>query len=133
MTPSPDFRKGTLVPNSCSYAPEPGGSGARQRAAWLYEGLDHLRPLRKQAKLAMLAEARRQRVRINAKTKSTTEVFPRRHAQIAGEVAAGGKARDIAAEADKRRGRHRQSARSVSLDENWSSRCMRLIVMPIPR
>ena len=33
-------------------------SGARQRTGWLYEELDHLRKLRKQAKLAMLAESR---------------------------------------------------------------------------
>lgn len=35
--------------------------GARQRAAWLYEELDHLRPLRKQAKQAMLTEGRKHR------------------------------------------------------------------------
>ena len=33
--------------------------GSRQRVSWLYEELDHLRPLRKQAKQAMLAEGRK--------------------------------------------------------------------------
>jgi transposase len=33
--------------------------GSRQRVSWLYEELDHLRPLRKQAKRAMLAEGRK--------------------------------------------------------------------------
>src|SRR5215510_3567558 len=33
--------------------------GTRQRVRWLYEGLDQLRPLRKQAKQAMLAEGRK--------------------------------------------------------------------------
>src|SRR5215475_7839086 len=32
--------------------------GTRQRVSWLYEELDHLRPLRKQAKIAMVAEGR---------------------------------------------------------------------------
>jgi transposase len=35
--------------------------GVRQRVSWLYEQLDHLRPLRREAKLAMLAESRRHR------------------------------------------------------------------------
>jgi transposase len=34
-------------------------AGARQRAAWLYDELDHLRGLRKQAKQTMLTESRR--------------------------------------------------------------------------
>jgi transposase len=34
-------------------------AGTRQRVSWLYEELDHLRPLRKQAKQAMLAEGRK--------------------------------------------------------------------------
>src|SRR5262245_14354822 len=34
-------------------------SGTRQRVSWLYEELDHLRPLRKQAKMAMVAEGRK--------------------------------------------------------------------------
>jgi transposase len=34
-------------------------AGARQRAVWLYEELDHLRRLRKQAKQTMLTESRR--------------------------------------------------------------------------
>ena len=38
-----------------------GESGARQRTTWLYEELDHLRGLRKRAKLAMLAESRKHR------------------------------------------------------------------------
>src|SRR5262250_389812 len=33
--------------------------GTRQRVNWLYEELDHLRPLRKQAKMAMVAEGRK--------------------------------------------------------------------------
>ena len=33
--------------------------GTRQRVSWLYEELDHLRPLRKQAKMAMVAEGRK--------------------------------------------------------------------------
>ena len=33
--------------------------GSRQRVNWLYEELDHLRPLRKQAKIAMVAEGRK--------------------------------------------------------------------------
>ena len=33
--------------------------GTRQRVNWLYEELDHLRPLRKQAKIAMVAEGRK--------------------------------------------------------------------------
>jgi transposase len=33
--------------------------GSRQRVSWLYEELDHLRPLRKQAKIAMVAEGRK--------------------------------------------------------------------------
>jgi transposase len=36
-------------------------AGVRQRVSWLYEELDHLRPLRKQAKLAMIAEGRKHR------------------------------------------------------------------------
>jgi transposase len=36
-------------------------AGLRQRVGWLYEELDHLRPLRKRAKQAMLAESRRHR------------------------------------------------------------------------
>src|SRR5262249_40021718 len=35
--------------------------GSRQRVSWLYEELDHLRPLRKQAKMAMVAEGRKHR------------------------------------------------------------------------
>src|SRR5215510_8379762 len=35
--------------------------GVRQRTAWLYEQLDQLGPLRRQAKLAMLAESRKHR------------------------------------------------------------------------
>jgi transposase len=35
--------------------------GVRQRVGWLYEQLDQLRPLRRQAKQAMLAESRRHR------------------------------------------------------------------------
>ena len=35
--------------------------GTRQRVSWLYEELDQLRPLRKQAKRAMLAEGRKHR------------------------------------------------------------------------
>jgi len=35
--------------------------GLRQRTAWLYEQLDHLGPLRRQAKQAMLAESRKHR------------------------------------------------------------------------
>ena len=35
--------------------------GVRQRVAWLYEELDHVRSLRKQAKQAMLAESRKHR------------------------------------------------------------------------
>jgi transposase len=35
--------------------------GVRQRVSWLYEQLDHLRPLRREAKLAMLAESRKHR------------------------------------------------------------------------
>lgn len=35
--------------------------GVRQRATWLYEQLDHLRPLRREAKQAMLVESRRHR------------------------------------------------------------------------
>jgi len=35
--------------------------GVRQRVGWLYEQLDQLRPLRRQAKQAMLAEGRRHR------------------------------------------------------------------------
>lgn len=35
--------------------------GLRQRAAWLYDQLDHLRPLRKKAKETMLAESRNHR------------------------------------------------------------------------
>jgi transposase len=35
--------------------------GVRQRVEWLYEELDHLRPLRKQAKQAMLTEGRKHR------------------------------------------------------------------------
>jgi transposase len=35
--------------------------GVRQRVSWLYEQLDHLRPLRREAKLVMLAESRRHR------------------------------------------------------------------------
>jgi transposase len=35
--------------------------GVRQRASWLYEQLDQLRPLRRQAKRAMLAESRKHR------------------------------------------------------------------------
>jgi transposase len=35
--------------------------GKRQRAEWLYQQLDQLRPLRRQAKLAMLAEGRKHR------------------------------------------------------------------------
>jgi transposase len=35
--------------------------GVRQRATWLYDQLDHLQPLRRQAKLAMLAESRKHR------------------------------------------------------------------------
>ena len=33
--------------------------GIRQRVNWLYEELDHLRPLRKQAKMAMVTESRK--------------------------------------------------------------------------
>ena len=33
--------------------------GTRQRVSWLYEELDHLRPLRKQAKMAMVVEGRK--------------------------------------------------------------------------
>jgi len=33
--------------------------GTRQRVSWLYEELDHLRPLRKQAKMAMVTEGRK--------------------------------------------------------------------------
>ncbi len=36
-------------------------SGVRQRTEWLYQELDHLRTLRKQAKLAMLTEGRKHR------------------------------------------------------------------------
>src|SRR5262245_8448315 len=36
-------------------------SGLRQRVEWLYEELDHLRSLRKRAKLAMLTESRKHR------------------------------------------------------------------------
>src|SRR5881396_2648029 len=36
-------------------------AGIRQRAAWLYEQLDQIRPLRRKAKQAMLAESRRHR------------------------------------------------------------------------
>jgi transposase len=36
-------------------------AGVRQRAAWLYEQLDHLGPLRKKAKQTMLAEGRNHR------------------------------------------------------------------------
>src|SRR5215468_12621691 len=36
-------------------------AGIRQRAAWLYEQLDQLKPLRREAKQAMLAESRRHR------------------------------------------------------------------------
>jgi transposase len=36
-----------------------GEPGIRQRVSWLYEELDHLRPLRKQAKMAMVAEGRK--------------------------------------------------------------------------
>jgi transposase len=36
-------------------------SGERQRTAWLYEQLDQLAPLRREAKLAMLAESRKHR------------------------------------------------------------------------
>ena len=35
--------------------------GLRERVAWLYEELDHLKPLRRQAKQAMLAESRKHR------------------------------------------------------------------------
>jgi transposase len=35
--------------------------GTRQRVTWLYEELDHLRPLRKRAKIAMVAEGRKHR------------------------------------------------------------------------
>jgi transposase len=37
------------------------GAGARQRMEWLYEELDQLRPLRRRAKQAMLAESRTHR------------------------------------------------------------------------
>jgi transposase len=36
-------------------------AGLRQRAGWLFEELDQLRPLRRQAKQAMLAESRKHR------------------------------------------------------------------------
>src|SRR5438094_9159277 len=36
-------------------------AGIRQRIAWLYEQLDQLKPLRRKAKQAMLAESRRHR------------------------------------------------------------------------
>ena len=36
-------------------------AGIRQRVAWLYEQLDQLKPLRREAKQAMLAESRRHR------------------------------------------------------------------------
>jgi len=36
-------------------------AGAQQRARWLYEQLDHLRPLRRRAKQALLAESRKHR------------------------------------------------------------------------
>jgi len=35
--------------------------GLRQRVSWLYQQLDHLRPLRRQAKQAMLTESRKHR------------------------------------------------------------------------
>ena len=35
--------------------------GVRQRVGWYYEQLDHLQPLRRQAKLAMVAESRKHR------------------------------------------------------------------------
>src|SRR5262249_10532992 len=35
--------------------------GVRQRVGWLYEQLDHLKPLRRQAKQAMLEESRKYR------------------------------------------------------------------------
>ena len=34
-------------------------TGSGQRVSWWYEELDHLRPLRKQAKMAMVAEGRK--------------------------------------------------------------------------
>src|SRR5262249_45474740 len=39
--------------------PAPGGPGTGQRVSWLYEELDHPRPLQKQAKMAMVAEGRK--------------------------------------------------------------------------
>ena len=36
-------------------------SGVRQRAGWLYDQLDHLRPLRRQAKQAVIGESRKHR------------------------------------------------------------------------
>ena len=55
-------------------------AGMRQRAAWLYEQLDQVRKLRKQAKAGMLAESRHHRA--VALLRSIPQVGPIRAAQI---------------------------------------------------
>lgn len=57
--------------------PEP---GMRQRAAWLYEQLDQVRKLRKQAKSGLLAESRRHRA--ISLLRSIPQLGPIRSAQI---------------------------------------------------
>src|SRR5262245_27774936 len=54
--------------------------GMRQRAAWLYQQLDHVRELRKQAKAAVLAEGQRHRAVELLRT--IPQVGPVRAAQI---------------------------------------------------
>jgi transposase len=59
-------------------------AGARQRATWLYDELDHLRTLRKQAKRAMLTES--QRHRATALLKTIPQLGPIRSALIVATV-----------------------------------------------
>jgi transposase len=59
-------------------------AGARQRAEWLYEELDHLRALRKQAKRTMLTESSRHRA--TALLKTIPQLGPIRSALIVATV-----------------------------------------------
>jgi transposase len=58
--------------------------GVRQRVSWLYEQLDQLRPLRRRAKQAMLAESRTHRA--VALLRSIPQLGPIRSAQIVATV-----------------------------------------------